>query len=246
MALHEEMVKEGNFLFKYRSYLPIGFLVPALIFLYYSCKSGNYTEVFWYEMICLAVSLLGLFIRCITIGFSADNTSGRNTAEGQIADEINATGMYSLVRHPLYVGNFFMWLGLAMMVKNTGFIMCFIALYYLYYERIMMAEENFLIDKFGDRYKNWAAKVAPFIPKSFKWTKAKYSFSWVKIIRQEKSGILNLFLIFFLLKALITWLIHKDVKLIPKIWLYMLIGAVVYYILIKTIQKTTTILKFDR
>ena len=33
------------------------------------------------------------------------NTSGRNTHD-QVADSLNTSGIYSIVRHPLYVGNF--------------------------------------------------------------------------------------------------------------------------------------------
>ena len=64
--------------------------------------SYNLTE----EMIFLAVSLLGEAIRIITVGHAPRNTSGRNTTEGQVADVINTSGIYSIIRHPLYVGNF--------------------------------------------------------------------------------------------------------------------------------------------
>ena len=72
------------------------------------------------------------------------NTSGRNTSEGQVADTINQTGMYSMVRHPLYVGNFIMWLGIALFTASIWFVLLFIAVYWLYYERIMYAEEQFM------------------------------------------------------------------------------------------------------
>jgi len=83
---------------------------------------------------------LGLFIRAYAVGHTPANTSGRNTKE-QLADELNTTGIYSMVRHPLYLGNFFMWLGAAVLTKNGWFIVAFILLYWIYYERIMFAEE---------------------------------------------------------------------------------------------------------
>lgn len=60
---------------------------------------------------CIAVSLFGLLIRAVTIGFTPKGTSGRNTKEGQVAEVLNTKGIYSVVRHPLYLGNYFMWLG---------------------------------------------------------------------------------------------------------------------------------------
>ena len=116
MALQEELKTQGDFLFRNRSYLPLIVLVIGLgVYIstkYYEIDSATetgFTES--YELICLGVCLLGLLIRIITVGHSPKNTSGRNTKEGQIADVLNTTGMYSVVRHPLYVGNFFMWLG---------------------------------------------------------------------------------------------------------------------------------------
>ena len=64
------------------------------------------------ESIALYIGLFGVLLRLYTVDFTPNNTSGRNTSEGQIADELNTTGLYSLTRNPLYVGNFFMWMGL--------------------------------------------------------------------------------------------------------------------------------------
>ncbi|MGB8874133.1 MAG: hypothetical protein WCC75_12145, partial [Desulfobaccales bacterium] len=45
-------------------------------------------------------------------GLPPRGTSGRNT-QGQVAETLNTTGIYSLVRNPLYLGNFLIWLGLS-------------------------------------------------------------------------------------------------------------------------------------
>ncbi len=100
----------------------------------------------------------------LTVGFAPKNTSGRNTAAGQMADELNVTGIYSIVRHPLYVGNFFMWLGPVLFLRSVWFTIVFCLVYWLYYERIMFAEEQFLRRKFGDAYDKWSEKVKAFIP----------------------------------------------------------------------------------
>lgn len=86
---------------------------------------------------------LGLIVRVVTVGYTPANTSGRNT-ETQVADTVNQLGIYSTVRHPLYVGNFLMYLGLAMLTHNIWFVLIYILVFYLYYERIMFAEEQFL------------------------------------------------------------------------------------------------------
>ena len=90
--------------------------------------------------------------------------SGRNTVQGQIADELNTKGLYSIVRNPLYVGNYFLWLGIAMLTCNPWFIAIFTLIFWIYYERIVFAEEEFLRKKFGDAYLEWTVRTPIFIP----------------------------------------------------------------------------------
>jgi len=246
MALKNELRSQGDFLFKYRSYLPIIILVAALMVYIFEDFTFHQTKKTIYELVCLGVALFGLAIRVITIGFSGDNTSGRNTSEGQIADEVNRTGPYATVRHPLYVGNYFMWLGLALFTQNIWFCVAFTFLYWVYYERIMYAEEMFLIDKYGSDYTDWSAVTPAFVPKIGQWTQPKYQFSWRKVVRQEKAGILNLFLVCFLFVAAREYLRTQTFLSTDAHWLYFLLSAIVWYVIVKVIQKTTRILESDR
>lgn len=158
MALQEELEMQGNWLFRRRSLLPLLILPAGIIALVFTIQMHGmlFTAVFsyWhmYEYLCLALSLSGMFVRMYTVGHTPVGTSGRNTA-GQVADSLNTTGIYSVVRHPLYLGNFLMWLGIALLTCSVGFIATFVFAYWLYYERIMYAEEQFLRRKFGDTYR---------------------------------------------------------------------------------------------
>ena len=150
MSLAKELNKQGNLLFKYRGTLPLIILSVALLVFVLKLQAPNaFVTYHYYAFGCLAVALFGQFIRLMTVGYTADLTSGRNT-EGQLANVLNTKGIYSIVRHPLYLGNFFMWLGLCLLTKDLWFTIAFILIYWVYYERIMFAEEAFLIDKFGD------------------------------------------------------------------------------------------------
>jgi protein-S-isoprenylcysteine O-methyltransferase Ste14 len=202
MALQEELEKQGIWLFKHRSYLPLIVLfIGTVLYL----RTKIYPETFilegtpyeiYYEMTALFISLIGLFFRAYIVGYTPKNTSGRNTTEGHVADTLYTTGTYSIVRHPLYVGNFLMWCGPAMLTGNFWFIIAFILFYWVYYERIMFAEEKFLRDKFGDEYLEWSKNVPAFIPKLKAFKKSKLPFSWKKVVKKEKNGLFALFLIF--------------------------------------------------
>ncbi|MCK7542256.1 MAG: isoprenylcysteine carboxylmethyltransferase family protein [Marinilabiliales bacterium] len=91
----------------------------------------------------------------------------------QLADELNTTGIYSVVRHPLYVGNFLMWLGPVLFLRSVWCIIIFVLAFWIYYERIIFAEEQYLRRKFGEAYDTWAFRVKAVIPGFRHYTKSK-------------------------------------------------------------------------
>lgn len=245
MALQEELEKQGLWLFNHRSLLPLIILFVGLG-LYIRTKIWPETFILedtpfiiYYETGCLLFSLSGLVIRLLTTGYTLKSTSGRNT-NGQVAEAINTTGIYSIVRHPLYLGNFFMWLGPAMLTGNFWFVISFCLIYWVYYERIMFAEEQFMRAKFGDLYTDWAKNVPAFIPNFRNFVKPKIHFSWRKVLRDEKNGLAAIFCIFCAFD-IIGELIQKGTN-----FNYFLITCCILtlllYLILKILKKTTNVL----
>lgn len=246
MALQEEFEKQGIWLFRYRSYLPLLVLIIGIA-IFAQTKLYNKSSVInndsWehlFEYICLLISLIGLFIRIYTVGHTPQNTSGRNTSAGQVADTLNTTGMYSIVRHPLYLGNFLMWLGIALLTGNIWFTVAFCFLYWLYYERIMFAEEQFLRKKFEGEYLKWAEIAPPVIPNFKNFQKPNICFSWKKVLKKEKNGLFALFLIFTLFDVL-GEVIERERNFNYGLILFCLLTGV-SYIVLKYLKMKTTIL----
>ena len=247
MALQEELKTQGDFLFKNRSYLPLIILVIGLsVFIHSEYQNkiidNRIPELFNY--IWLSISLFGLYIRVVTVAHTPKNTSGRNTKEGQIAEQLNTTGIYSIVRHPLYLGNFFMWLGVAMLTNNTWFVIAFILLYALYYKRIMYAEESFLIQKFGDTYLDWAKNTPAFIPSFKYYQKAKYPFSIKKALKKEKNGLAAVFLIFWVFSF--TGKMVKGKAIEFDFWFYGALASTMIYIVLKIVKKQKLLDEINR
>jgi hypothetical protein len=190
------------------------------------------------ELIFLGVSLFGQIIRILTVGYTPKNTSGRNTVNGQIADELNVTGIYSILRHPLYLGNFFMWLGPVLFLRSLGVTLVFILIYWLYYERIMFAEEQFLRRKFGEVYDKWSVTVRSFIPLSFKYIPAKLPFSVKNVLKREYNSFINIFVIFLLLDLLRNYFLSDRIYL-THMWIYLFVSAGVIWLAVRTIHKQT-------
>jgi len=204
MALQYELERQGNWLFRHRGALPLIILAAGIgVYLYEMMMADHHptpARTFMFEIACLLITFLGLSIRCYTVGYTPANTSGRNT-EQQVADVLNTTGIYSLVRHPLYLANFIMWLGIALVVGNLWFVFLFCLLFMLYYERIMFAEEQFLRSKFGEDYDFWAGTIPAFIPSltRIRFSKSSTLFSWKKVLKKEKTGLMAMFVVFALL-----------------------------------------------
>ena len=203
MALQEEFTSQGQWLFRYRGTAPLIMLIAGLaVYLHGKIdpplhSEGAGLQEMYVELICLAVSIAGLGVRIYTVGHTPKNTSGRNVKK-QVADVLNTTGSYSVVRHPLYVGNFLMWLGPALLTGNMWFIAVFTLLYWLYYERIMFAEEQYLRKKFGESYLTWSEKVPAFMPRFGRFKKSDMPFSWRKIVLKEKNGLAAMFVVFLI------------------------------------------------
>jgi protein-S-isoprenylcysteine O-methyltransferase Ste14 len=245
MALSEEFEKQGNWLFKHRSYLPLILLLAGVIMY---LRSELYPNTFfikesiyevYYNYFCLLISLFGLGIRVYTIGHTPERTSGKNTKE-QVADELNATGIYSIVRHPLYLGNFFMWVGPAMLSGSFWFLVSFCFFFWIYYERIMFAEEQFLRKKFSNTFTDWAAKIPAFIPDFRNYKRPGQPMSWKKVLKMEKNGLAALFIIFSgmdIVGELIKQTNHFDYVLMASA-----IVSFLFYLLLKYLKNRTHLL----
>ncbi|MDD2279699.1 MAG: isoprenylcysteine carboxylmethyltransferase family protein [Bacteroidales bacterium] len=249
MALMEDFRKQGNFLFKYRSYFPIPLFIFGFgVHLYSQYTTNGEIVPEYFFAICFGVSFLGLIARSLVIGFVPKNTSGRNTKE-QIAKVLNTKGAYSIVRHPLYVGNFLMWLGIALLTANGWFILFFILFYWLYYERIMYAEEAFLRDKFGQDYLDWANSVPSFIPKFSQWEKPDDFFSFKNVLRREYTGLFFMVIIFFVFHYAHV-VIKQGMNFMPNsiaayIWLGAFAFVIVFYFTIRFLHKKTKVLSVE-
>ena len=240
MALVQTFEKQGNFLFKYRGQFPLILFFIAIPFIFltdYSDITDAKEKI--YTIISVLLSSLGFLIRFYTIGTTPKGTSGRNTKE-QVAEVLNSTGIYAIVRHPLYLGNYLIWIGIATFVFNPFFFLLVSLLFFIYYERIMFAEERFLEKKFREEYLNWANKIPAFIPDFSLYKKSLIPFSIKTVLRREYSGILACVIGFCFVDILRNYKIGEE--LFSKNMIYILGATLIISVLLRTIKRNTQIL----
>src|SRR5210317_65497 len=83
-----------------------------------------------------------------------------------------------------------MWIGIVVFTFNIYFVIIVSLAFWLYYERIMFAEERFLERKFGEEYNEWSKIVPAFVPSFSKYIKGDIPFSLISVLRREYSGVL--------------------------------------------------------
>ncbi|MDO8677109.1 MAG: isoprenylcysteine carboxylmethyltransferase family protein [Acidobacteriota bacterium] len=151
----------------------------------------------------LAVALSGLVLRCLTVAFAPEGTSSRDTRAFR-APSLNTTGVYSLVRHPLYLGGGLMWVGVAMSLRVWWFALLVALAYWLYVERLMLVEEGFLEGQFGELFHRWAGQTPAFVPSLSGWRPATGPIQWRRVL-SEHNGLLGVSFALLFLQVLDDW-----------------------------------------
>jgi len=243
MTLRENMKKQGEFLFRWRSYLPL----LALPIFFAALKNseilerifGDGIDTIW-EIICVIISFSGLVIRCLVAGFVPRGTSGRNTKLQQ-AESLNTTGMYSITRNPLYLGNFIIVLGVLLFIEVWWLVIIGILGFLFYYERIIFTEEEFLRHKFKGVFLDWAKKTPIFLPRFKNWERPELPFSWKTTLRREHTTFFSIVATFTFIDLLADLFAEGKMEFETG-WIVFFITGLAAYLFLRTLKKKTTLL----
>ena len=236
MKLVEQLGQSGDLLFRWRSWLPL-LLLPLFVasFQGLAYPLGSHRLDLLWEISCFAVSVLGLAVRVVTVGTSPRGTSGRNT-RAQKAAVLNTTGPYSVVRHPLYLANYLIALGMSLF-SRTWFLPVIVSLAtILYYERIAAREEGFLESRFGDAFRRWAARVPAAVPRMRGWQPAALPFSWERALGREFYAIGEVSVAFFVLDVLEDWTVGHGLTIDP-VWTMVAVAGGAFFVVMRIRKK---------
>jgi len=237
--LTDELARQGDWLFRRRGYAPLVLLPFAILVM--AAHPRPWTDSLLvrraYELGCLLVSLLGVAVRVLAQGWAQPGSSGRNTRE-QIADHLNVSGIYSVCRHPLYLGNILMMLGVLLFTRSPLLALAGLLFYVLLYERIIAAEERFLEHKFGATFRQWAADRPALIPKWSLWVRPQSPFSVRAAVKGEFYGVTALFVVLLALRTL-DMRFSEGVWQTDMFWLAPSAVMLVLFVILRFIRKHT-------
>ena len=244
MRLSEDQVQAGRFLFRWRSYLPLALLpLFALSLADSPYPFGSARLAFAWQMVCLAVALLGLAIRVAVVGTVPAGTSGRNMS-AQKAETLNTTGMYSVVRHPLYLANYLIFLGLSMLPFTWPLPVIVTLATALYYERIILVEEEFLDQRHGEAFRDWAARTPAMIPRRESWVPPSLPFSWRVALKGEIYAAFAIVAGITVIDLVERWLVGHEARF-DGVWTWLFAGGAAAFYLVRGLKKKTTLLRVE-
>lgn len=147
------MLKLGEFLFKNRDYTPVPFVIAMIIY----ASTSRFSL-----LIGLILSLFGELIRMHGVAHIGGVSRTKTYSTGR---KLIKTGPFARVRNPLYIGNFFLSVGLVVTANlHPLFTAAFIAFFFIQYIPIVRWEETNLRQTFGLEFEHYAAVVPRWIP----------------------------------------------------------------------------------
>jgi len=142
-------------MFRYRSYTPLPFLVVMVLF-----ARPTITSL----VVGFVIVVLGEVIRFwgVSIAGAETRTTGRVGGTYLIT-----TGPFAHVRNPLYLGNMIMYAGIGVMSMALfpWLLLAAVVWFYVQYSLIISREEEYLAAQFGAAYDEYRNHVPRFLPR---------------------------------------------------------------------------------
>jgi len=184
--LHSSTVRVGQVLFGYRDYLfPILFILliatttPAF-------PLGSERLDHWMDGLGLVVALLGQGCRLLAVG-SVRNIRRRGHHKQIAAGSLIRTGVFACTRNPLYLGNLLICCGLVLIANSYWWYVLALPACVGAYWAIVLAEEEFLSQHFGQEYADYCRAVPRLVPSfsRFRQSLGGSTLDWQRAVRKE-------------------------------------------------------------
>lgn len=155
-----------------------------------------------YEAFCFFVILAGFFIR-----FAASGTSVRLFGKGDSGSRArklaaNFSGVYSLWRHPHFVGDLIIVTGLALLSQSARTLSASLLIFLFCYYPILFQNERWLKKTIGPGYDIYRRKTGLIIPSFWNWRRSRIQFRMRAALYKEGGVLLYLIFLFVFFEGL--------------------------------------------
>jgi len=189
MTANSLAIQTGDWFFKYRNFVFPVVLIALFTGFGPSPFMGNVVIDAWLDMFGLQLALAGSALRAWVIGLAYIKRGGLDKKVH--ADTLVDSGMFAVCRNPLYVGNALVLLGLFVVHNNASAYFIGLPFFAFAYWCIVAAEEKFLLEKFGEEYRAYCARVNRFWPDFTHYRTAVegMDFNWRRVVIKDYSTV---------------------------------------------------------
>lgn len=150
----------------HRGNLRMFLVIFGILFISYSAELFN---------LGISIFYTGLLLHFISKGFLYRNI------------ELAVNGPYSFVRHPFYLANLLLDIGIILMAGHPFFIFLYLLLFCKSYHKVILQEERELAKIYSDVYEIYSNRVPRYLPKIFPFAKDWYKgFRFKNILRERE------------------------------------------------------------
>jgi protein-S-isoprenylcysteine O-methyltransferase Ste14 len=235
------MIQIGNFFFKYRNLIfpIIGVLIfiPSPILFTPEIFGDRYYTI--PLVLGLTIALSGQVIRALTIGLKYIVRGGKD--KKVYAEDLVTEGLFRHCRNPLYVGNILMLLGVGIISNSLFFLLFVVPFFCFIYQAIVLAEENYLRNKFGVSYLAYTNDVNRWVPdlRGLGNTLASMEFNWRRYLINEYNTVYMLLISILL----VIFTHHPELVRLPEqqrweIFFYWFIAVSIVYLFVRYLKKS--------
>ena len=123
--------------------------VVLFLYLFWTKIEADFSLYFYGGVICYCIGIILCMIA--TMNFAFPNAEGLNT-----------NGLYYFSRNPMYIAYFVYFLGTCLLTQS-GILFAILMCFQISAHWIILSEERWCIEKFGDSYKEYRTKVPRYL-----------------------------------------------------------------------------------
>ncbi len=198
--------------------LLVAFLVFGAILYQFKFLYKGYTPFVdnMFDSLGLILILKGVVIRMAARGHKKAHSGGSH--------QLVTTGLYQIVRNPMYLGTFYVGLGFVLTLFPWWMIFVFAILFYARFNQQMITEEEFLTQMFGKKYEDFCQRVPRILPNvalSLKLPSDQLINLQEMFSTTEKRGLWSLPLIALSCEILKEWIVNGQFDLMTNLIIYL-------------------------
>ncbi len=200
------VVRCGHFIFLFRDYL---FPLTFVLFLLTTTPMYPFGSEWWdqrMDVVGILIAVLGQAYRLLAAG-GAENIRRRGQAGRIGAAQVIRQGVFAHSRNPLYLGNLLIVCGFVVIANNVWWYVFVLPIFIAVYVAIILAEEEFLLQRFGSSYADYCRTVNRFMPqwRGLRQSLAAVAFDWRRALRREYGNMCSWGLMIFVLLIWERW-----------------------------------------